>query len=61
MVVKFFFYNELYKYFAESNSHLDSVVSVGTNMNIYYLSKVPWNVSVGVSGLRSRPVGVIFP
>lgn len=27
---------------------------------IYSQSNVPWNVSESISGLRSRPVGVVF-
>ncbi|MHC4436357.1 MAG: hypothetical protein ACYS3S_03275 [Planctomycetota bacterium] len=37
------------------------VLLLFTDIFIDYLGIVPWNVSSGVSGLRSRPVGVIFP
>jgi hypothetical protein len=60
VVVKFFYYNELYEYGAESNSYLISDLSVLANICIYHLSYVPWNVSVSISGLRSRSVDIIF-
>lgn len=60
VIVKFFYYNELYEYGVESNSHLSSVLSVLANICIYHLSNVPWNVSVSVSGLRSRLVDIIL-
>jgi len=53
LAVKFFYYNELYKYLVESNSHHALSLSAFTNIRINYSCNVSWNVSVGILGLRS--------